>query len=268
MVPDARRDLCRLVGLLAEQIPFRFVRFSDGEMEIIRNERLEISRTHLHWRKGVVRHALPAYDVKVFDPEMNGEFRDDLVGAARHRAVRYFKGVPSAHNKAIKDRDLMVELNGGLTRYITFSDLLINSNFASFLSEGVPILLDRDDVFVLGNFRMRPAKMHPTWQLLPVPDNFFADYAAIKMRLRNEISQLPNNALLLSSASSLSNVMGFEVDVSRPDVTFIDIGTALHGYMGLDPNTRDYHIAGQPWTFRNALPKVRYRRAPHYRIRW
>ena len=268
MTPDARRDLSRFVGLLSERVPFRFVRFSDGEMEIIRNEPLEISETHLNWRKGKVSHSLPAYDIKTFDPSTDQAFRTDLLASARHRAMRYFKGVPSAHNNAVADRDFMIEVNGGLDAYLTFSDLLMNSNYRHFLAELVPVLLERDDVFVIGNFRMRPSLMMPNWRLIAVPDNFFADYANVKTRVCDEVMTVPAEALVLSSASSLSNVVGHAVDVDRPDLTFLDIGTTLHGMMGLDPATRDYHAEGQPWTLRAIVPKLRYRRAPHYRIRW
>ena len=39
----------------------------------------------------------------------------------------YLKGMP--HKRFKKDRDLLVTLNGGLDKNITFSDLLINSNY-------------------------------------------------------------------------------------------------------------------------------------------
>jgi len=162
----------------------------------------------------------------------------------------------------------MIQINGGLDPYVTFSDLLINSNFRSFLRKMLPIMLNRDNVYVVGNFRMRPNLLHPAWQLIRVPDNFFKDYHATKERLLSNLGELPANALVLSSASSLSNILGHAIDVSRRDLTFVDIGTALHGQMGLDANTRDYHVEGQSWSLKTAIAKARYRRAPHYQIRW
>ena len=268
VLPDARRDLSRFIGLLSERIPFRFVRFSDGEMEIIRNEPLEITSTHLHWRQGSVRHRLPVYDVKQFDPKTGHAIRQDLLAAAKHRADRYFKGIPTAHNNAIADRDIMVVMNAGIDSYLTFSDLLINSNYRRFLRELFPILLDRQDVYVIGNFRMRPKQISPMWQHIQIPDNFFSNYLIVKAHVISALSDVAHGALVLSSASSLSNVIGHTLDVDRPDLTFVDVGTALHGQMGLESRTRDYHVAGLPWTFASAIPKLRYQRTPHYSIRW
>ena len=268
MTPDPFRDLCRFVGLLSDHVPFRFVRFSDGEMEIIRNQRLEITATHLNWRKGSIPHKLPPYDVKRFDPATDEGFREDLLGTAHYRAVRFFKGLPTSHNNAVIDRDLLIEMNGGFDSYLTFADLLINSNYRMFMNVLFPVIRERSDVFIVGNHRMKPELARETWKLLPVPDNFFADYGRVKRNLVEDLVNLPSGALVLSSASSLSNVLGHVVDVRRRDLTFLDIGTALHGSLGLDPATRDYHVEGQPWTLRNATEKLRYRRSSHYRIRW
>ena len=115
---------------------------------------------------------------------------------------------------------------------------------------------------------MRPQLISASWRLIAVPDNFFSDYQSVKWRVISEVQTIPENSLVLSSASSLSNVVGHTVDINRPDLTFIDIGTTLHGQMGLHPATRDYHVEGLNWTQRNVAPKIRYRRARHYRIRW
>jgi hypothetical protein len=268
MDPDARLDLLRIAGLLMERIPFRFVRFSDGELGVLRNESLVISASHLSWRGGVTRHSLPSYDYKSFDPQTGQALREDLLAAAMHRSVRYFKGVPSAHNTAIEDRQFMEEINGGLDPYLTFSDLLMNSNYRPFLKVILPILAERTDVHVIGNFRMRPELIDPAWRLIAVPDDFFSDYQPVKKSVLSEVQNIPENSLVLSSASSLSNVVGHVVDINRSDLTFIDIGTTLHGRMGLDPATRDYHVEGLNWNLRTVVPKIRYRRARHYRIRW
>ena len=39
---------------------------------------------------------------------------EDLLETAIKSQNNYFKGIPTSHNKATKDRDLMLFLNGGL----------------------------------------------------------------------------------------------------------------------------------------------------------
>lgn len=268
MSPRDRRDFRRFESLLRDKIPFQFVRFSDGEMEIIRNERLEISENRVAWSRGIVEHAYPSFDFKTFDPIENQSFREDLLASARHRGDSYFKGIPTRHNKAIADRDLMVSLNGGPTPQLTFADLFLNRNFPRYLNRIVPLFRSFDQVVVLGNFRMDPKLMSPSWQLTPVPDNFFGDYEETLQRTLQSILNAPANCLVLASASSLSNVVGHRVSVERKDLTYVDIGTTLHNEMGMESGIREYHVVAQPWTRDNMRRKIRYRFSRNYSLKW
>lgn len=267
-VPNADRDFKEFKIKLTSQKPFTFIRFSDGEMEIIRNERLEINESQVIWRHGVINHSYPVFDAKLFDPESQQDFRLDLLSSAKHKGFNYFKGIPASHNNLVADRDLMVSLNEGLDANITFADLFLNSNYKKFLREIVPLLHKFSHVVVIGNYRMRPEYENPNWKHVKIPDNFFLSYDEVFAMASEEILKFPEGALVLSSASSLSNVLGAYVDINREDLTFLDIGTSLHGHMGMETGIRAYHVHAQPWTPANFLKKLRFRLKSDYKMKW
>ena len=78
----------------------------------------------------------------------------------------------------------------------------------------------------------------------------------------------PDSALILSSASSLSNVLGHRLRISRPDLTFLDIGTVLNDFMGLPLGTRAYHKLLDPRTLRERFAAWRYHRNREYQLQW
>jgi hypothetical protein len=79
---------------------------------------------------------------------------------------------------------------------------------------------------------------------------------------------VPKSSLVLSSASSLSNILGHKLHTLRADLTFIDVGTSLNHLIGLGRSSRAYHTQLEPWTFRTLRPKVLYRLFGGHRIKW
>lgn len=236
----SQTDFNNLKWKLLNQKPFIFVRFSDGELEIIRNNYLEISKKKIIWSGGVGNHKLPIYDRKTFNPKKNQLFRVDLLKTALENKINYFKGVPGSHNSVL-DRDLMIRLHGEYNNNLTFADLFLNNNFKKFRTEIIPLFKKFKKVVVIGNFRMKPKKYNSKWHHLKIPDNFFKNYNNVKKQVIAKINKLPKNCLILCSASSLSNILGNYVLSTRKDLTFFDIGTSMHDLMGLKFGIRGYH---------------------------
>ena len=267
-VPIAKKDFAQIKMMLEEKSPFVYVRFSDGETEIIRNYYLEIREHKIIWSGGIVNHGYPAFDRKTFNPITDQEFRADLLKSAVENGKNYFKGIPATHNRALRDRNLMIRLNGGLSPSLTFSDLFLNGNFRAYRNQIVPLFDRFANVAVIGNYRMQPNLYKNTWQHIEIPDDFFVTYSDVKKTVWQAIQELPHGSLVLSSASSLSNVMGCLTYFDRPDITFIDIGTSLHDLMGIQTGIRAYHIELEKWTLSNFLRKLWYKRAKEYFLKW
>jgi len=263
-----RKDLKAFLVALEKNSNFCFVRFSDGEMEILRNQELEIGPDIVKTSAGKVNFSYPIYDFKNFSPERDTKFREKLIESAKYFAPGYIKGIPASSNSAIPDRDLMITFNTGVSRNLTFADLLINSNYKRFRRKFLPIFMERPNVYVVTNFRARIESNLHNWTLIPVSDNFIASYETDFNRIMAILTEVPPDSIILSSASSLSNLLGAEIWKIRQDITFLDIGTSLHDIFGLGFGIREYHQLIGKLNGRELLLRFKYKARKGYKMRW
>ena len=267
-IPDAKLDLERFYKMLFERVSFTFIRFSDGEMEIIRNRYVEIGNGYTVFKNKKVPSNFPEYDRKVFDPEKNILFREELLNSARKSGLNYFKGIPSTHNNLIDDRDFMVSLNSGMSKFMTFSDLLLNSNYLAFRKKIVPLFSSIKNLAVIANYRAKFQSELSHANHICIGDNIFENYKSILDSVMLNLNELPNSSVVLSSASSLSNILGMKLYEIRPDITFIDIGTSLNDLLGLDSRTRAYHNLYFSKSIKEKIIAFRYTFTKEYKIKW
>jgi hypothetical protein len=261
-------DFNVISNLLSSKTPFTFVRFSDGEMEVIRNEEFFIGDGKINWRKGSYNFDYPDFDKKEFLPSRDFNLRNDLLTAAMYKSGNFIKGIPARHNSAISDRDFMIAFNGGNLENLTFSDLFLNQNFLKFRREIIPSFFHFESVFYFGNFRAKPENFRSSWVLVPVQDNFFQDYDSVVDKAISALMNVPRNSLILSSASSLSNIVGHKLNSMREDLTFVDIGTSLHDLVGLNSFIREYQIVLLPNNPKNMYRKIRLRLQKNNKLKW
>lgn len=252
---------------LEQRRPFSFIRFSDGELEILKNEKLEISDNKIVWSKGQVNFSYPEYDFKSFLPEENAEVRVLLEKSAIYSADNFFKGIPTAHNRAPADTALMKKLSSSEVN-LTFADLFMNENYPLFLREFVPRVKARDNVSLIGNYRMNSAQLNPNWLFFGIPDNAFDKFLQVVGEAHRFCLELPRDYVVLCSASSITNVLGHQLHEARPDLTFVDIGTTLHPLTGMPPSRRSYLTQMEPWAPSTFVPKLKYLLSPGRRLRW
>jgi hypothetical protein len=268
-LPTGQGDLGRFERMVSERIPFTFVRFSDGEIEILRNRRLIIAEGITEFRGKRYANKFPEFDQKRFDPRRDNQVRADLLASALYCGEGYFKGIPTAHNNALHDREFMLRLNGGFTSHMTFADLFLNSNFLRARSKFFPFVAACfADVLIVCNWRCELKGYLQHGRLVQIPDDFFSSYHSTLQSVLAKLHDAPRFALVLSSASSLSNVIGHRLRLDRPDLTFLDIGTVLNDLLGLPLNTRGYHKLLRPSTMRAKLSAWRYRMSKEYNLMW
>lgn len=263
-IPDPNKDIENFRLMLETNKAFCFVRFSDGEIEILRNRYLRISPGETIFRGQLIKNNFPQYDSKEFNPDLHGTLRMDLLASAVNRRQDYYKGVPSSHNHAQLDRDFLVRLNGGMSKFMTFSDLLMNSNYHIYRRRIVPLFCRFNDIRIIANYRASFCTGLTHAKHIKIGDNIFSTYEDTKMHVINEVLDAPKCALILSSASSLTNVVGNAIFDLRPDLTFIDVGTSINDMLGLSANSRDYHEA----YLDNNWKSFRRKLSVEYWIRW
>lgn len=269
VLPTGKGDLDRIEQLVCNRSPFTFVRFSDGEIEILRNRKLVIAKGITEFRGKRFSNQFPKFDQKHFDPKNNQDIRCDLLASAIFSDIDYFKGVPTQHNNAINDREFMLRLNGGFTPQMTFSDLFLNSNFLRARERFFPLLIASfENLLVVGNWRCKLKGCLEKGRLVQIPDDFFSTYHQTINSVLSELQDAPESTLIISSASSLSNVLGYRLRINRPDLTFLDIGTALNDFMGLPLGTRAYHKLINPQTLNERIKAWVYRNKKEYQLTW
>jgi len=237
-------------------------------MEVLRNRYLEICGNYTIFRGQRLPSNFPEYDQKKFDPNRDAKFRMALLDSAKKKGENYFKGIPTYHNNMIEDRDFMVSLNGGLSEFMTFSDLLINSNYVTFRKRIVPLLAASANLTLVANFRATPQRDLSRAKLIPIGDNIFERHEETLLDVLAAARQLPSKSMILSSASSFSNLLGMHLYDVRPDITFLDIGTSLNDLLGLKSVTRAYHRLYFRANLYDRLRSLRYRLTKEYRIKW
>jgi hypothetical protein len=255
-IPDAIKHLENIQKKIKEKEPFSFIRFSDGETEILRNRYLEIVPGKTIFRGEEIKNKFPQFDSKKFDPSIHQNIRKDLLESAKFKDLNFFKGIPTSHNKALDDREMMIDLNGGLNSSITFADLFLNSNYENYLKEIVPLFRNYDNIIVIANYRAKPTGILKNAKHISIPDNFFANYDEVLKRTMEELYEIKANCLILSSASSLSNILGYKLFLTRKDVTFLDIGTSINNLLSLDDKIRSYHKQKSKSLFKKIFRKI------------
>ena len=261
-------ELAKFEAMISKSLVFTFVRFSDGECEILNGNRLEISDSGVDWSRGASSFIYPRYDFKSFDPNRDNELMKALLESAQYRAPAYFKGIPTAHNNAQFYSKQLYELNGSSCEGLTFSDLFVNSNYRKFLSGLFVKVKSSSSVALIGNYRMDPSLVSSSWRHHKVGDDLFQQFQSTVNECLEFIRSLPPYTIVLSSASSISNIVGHMVHQEGIPVTFIDVGTALHPLMGLPDSRREYQSQLEKWRPGTFRQKLGYHLGGSSKIRW
>jgi hypothetical protein len=269
IMPNGNLDLQRFELYVQERKPFTFVRFSDGEIEILRNRKLVIANGITEFKGQILNNQYPEFDQKRFDPSKGQTVRSDLLKSAIYSNETYFKGIPTSHNNMLEDREFMLRLNGGFSSQITFSDLFLNSNVNKSRSKFFPFIVSNfEQINIVANWRCKLSGILSKGKLVQIPDDFFSSYEVTLKSVMSVLQEIPKYSLVLSSASSLSNVIGMQLRIIRPDLTFLDIGTVINDYLGLPLGTRTYHKYIKPRTITEYIDALRYRYRNEYKIKW
>ena len=241
--PNPKDHFNYLLNLLNFKQPFTFIRFSDGEVEVLRNRELVISDKKTLFRGKVYSNNYPEMDTKKFDPLIDQQFRKDLLDSSIFKSKFFYKGIRSFSIndcESIIDREFLLRLNGGFDCHITFSDFLINDNYLKFRSKMFPLILSKfKNIVVVSNWR---AKIKfKFYKHVKVGDNFIKSYQNELSSKLNILINIPLDSIVLCSASSLTNILGYKLYLLRPDLTFLDVGTSLNDLFSLQNDTRIYH---------------------------
>ena len=242
---DFKKDFEALCNKISSNENFAFVRFSDGEADILKNIRLILADDYVI--EGNVKHdfGYSKEDHKHFDPEKHGFVREKLMESFLFSKENYYTGIAcpcciGGKNAHVWMKKLVKRTNENLT----WANLLVNGNYKMFIEKMIPILSKRKIVLVCSkNADIEKTRKELNFDIVKdfrVGENCIVNdhhlIEDIKKWIReNDIE----NHVFLFSASSLSEILIYELFKDYGNNTYLDIGTTLHPFFGLKLE-RDY----------------------------
>jgi hypothetical protein len=124
--------------------------------------------------------------------------------------------------------------------------LLVNGNYDYSINWISNLVNKFEKVYVIANYRAVLSEFLSKATHLKIPDNLFSNYIIEKDKMFKILNKMPSNCLILSSASSFSNILGCHVHRMNRKITFIDIGTSLNRQLGLSLHHRTYSNPSLP----------------------
>jgi hypothetical protein len=235
---DFKEHFWVLYNKLEKDVNFAFLRFSDGELRILQGLELKLAKDHFV----IGNSKKPGYyadeDHKHFDPKQHKFFREHLMESYKHHADNYFVGLSCKCCVGDADFKQMVDWYGGDHDNLTWSNLWVNSNYPLFVKHIIPLLKAKEDrgiVYVVNEkaiLKNLPFKVKKDFRV--GANCIINDYDLIEIIKKWVVDNDVKNHIFLFSASSLSNVLQYELFKIAPENTYIDIGTTLNPYMGME----------------------------------
>lgn len=234
----------KLLKLVSSNEPFCFTRFSDGEITILRNKTVVLGDGYfiqgdLHGDQKNFVHpsSYNEEERKEFYPEKHLFFHKKLVEAFKFKKRNYFKGIPP-QNALDGDRSwrFCIDLYGPEDHeHLSFSNVMINDNYKRFIYEMLPVFVNKKVVLISNeksNFAKLPFKIFKHYKIgsnCMINSYYLID--EIKQWIEEEKIE---NTLFLFSASSLSNLLGYELYKTYDKNQYLDIGSSLGPLLGLE----------------------------------
>jgi len=237
---DFERHFWKLQNKLKNGENFAFARYSDGEMNVMQNQHLVLDGESTRLDGKHIGTKYDNIDHKEYDPRKHAPFRDRLMDAYRYHAKNYFVGLSCRCCVGQQNSDWMKQERGGDDEHLTWANLFVNSNYPLFLGHVVPLLSDKEVIFVCNEKSTFDKLPFPIKRDFRIGQNAMINNINLVEKVSEWIEESDiKNHVFLFSASTLSNILIYELYKKYPENTYIDVGTTLHPMMDM-PIQRNY----------------------------
>jgi hypothetical protein len=215
---------------------FAYSRFSDGELRIMQNKELVLAQDHYKIGDQKVKAAYHPEDHKHFDPAKHQHIRKKLMDSYEHLQHNYYVGLSCRCCVGDADFHQMLRWYKGdpNSDNLTWANLWVNGNFPLFRTYMVPEFSNRKIVYIVNekaNIAGLPFHVERDFR---IGENCIVNNYGMEKEIGQWIEENNvKNYVFLFSASSLSNMLIYELFKKYPDNTYIDIGTTLNDYLGM-----------------------------------
>jgi hypothetical protein len=227
-------DFLQICKKLVNREPFAFNRFSDGELYILQNKELILDKNVIKIGEHLSYGPYKPHDFKHFDPSKHAECRKLLIESFRFTKKNYYKGICCACCINKEDFKWQIDfIKNGKDEWLTWSNLLVNSNYSNFINIMFPQFFNYKTVilcnekadlfrfpFIVKDFRIGYNAM-------------INNYSIIDDIKRWIFNNKIKGHLFLFSASVLSKIAIHQLYKFCDENTYIDIGTTITPLMNL-----------------------------------
>ena len=239
-------DLTVINGLLSSGENFAFSRFSDGEVLLLAKVEIVMGKDNNRIHNSVFPANNSPDDCKHYIPSEHEFYRKKLKEAMQYNADNYYKGlscqccIVPMWGRPFYDFqfNIMGDVNKG---NLTWSNLLINSNYSRFMKETLPIFKGRRVAMVVNELADLSELPFSVEKEFRIGSNCMVNnYDAIEEIQSYILEEKAKDMVFLCAASSLSNLIIHQCYSGHPDNTYIDIGSTLNPLMPGIESRRDY----------------------------
>ncbi len=234
MVKTFESDFNKIKSHLENDIKFSFTRFSDGELFVLQNKRLELNEDHFIIGNDIGNGWYNKEEQKKFIPNEHEFFRLKLEECLQFNDPLFYRGICTAPDTTNDVFNWMVNLAGGDSETLTWSNLFINSNYERFLSEIVPIFSKRKIIFIVNeNAKFDDLSFKVDYDFRVGTNCFINNYSLIDDIKKFITDKFIEDYLFLVSAASLSNLLIHELHKFSNKNTYLEIGSTLNPILGM-----------------------------------
>tara|TARA_R110002110_G_scaffold296180_2_gene510407 strand:+ start:69 stop:863 length:795 start_codon:yes stop_codon:yes gene_type:complete len=226
----------KFLELIKKKENFAFSRFSDGELFILQNKEVVLAESYYVTGETKGNGVYTKEEQKHFNPEQHQFHQEKLVEAFQYKKKNYFKGVSGRVDVGEEDFKWQLDLHGNTDEeHLTFSNVFINNNYPRFIKELIPLLKNREVIFVVNEaaeVENLPFEVKKTFRI--GSNCMINDYDLTKTICDYIKKNNIEDHIILCSAASLSNYIIHEAYKVSDKNTYLDIGSSLNPYMNLE----------------------------------
>lgn len=214
---------------------FAFSRFSDGELFVLQNKRLELNENHYIIGEQKGGGWYNKEERKKFIPGEHEFYRQKLEDSLKFNKPNYYKGISCrccVGNEAFK---WQLDLAGGDSEMMTWANLWNNGNYEKFMSDIVPLFKDKEIILVVNESAVLDDLPFKVKKDFRVGENcFINNYSLIEDMKQYIIDNNIENHVFLVSCASLTNLINHQLFDFNDKNTYIDIGSTLNPIMKME----------------------------------
>jgi hypothetical protein len=214
---------------------FAFTRFSDGELFVLQNKRLELNENNYIIDNTMGYGNYNNEEQKKFIPNEHEFYRKKLEESLQFKKQNYYKGISCKCCVGESAFNWQIELAGGDDGSLTWANLWNNGNYEKFIEEIIPILSKKKIIIIVNeSANIKNLGFNIKKDFRVGTNCFINNYDIIEEIKFFIINNKIKNHVFLVSAASLSNLIIHQLYEFNDMNTYIDIGSTLNPMMDME----------------------------------